>query len=233
MEKTGLSYNTEKKKIIISEYGRNIQEMIQHLCDIPDRAKRTEAAEFIVSIMEQMNPQVSESNDYKHKLWDHMHIISDFKLDVDSPFEVPSVEGQASKPRHINYQNNDIRYGHYGQYVVKMIKTASDIEDEEVRRAVALAIANQMKRDYIEWNRNLINDLIVIEDLRSISEGKLNLSDDTRLITIGEIQGKTPTPPKTKSAQQKKKKKKVPNIKANMNNPNHPSYKKRNQQQGK
>ncbi len=233
MDKIGLSYNTEKKKIIISEYGRNIQEMIQHLTEIPDRTKRTETAEFIVSVMEQMNPQVAESSDYKHKLWDHLHIISDFKLDVDGPFEAPLVEEQASKPRHVNYQNNNIRFGHYGQYVVKMIKAAADIEDENVRNAVALSVANQMKRDYVEWNRNIINDQVVIEDLRSISEGRLNLADDTRLITIGEIQGKGPTPPKPKMAQPKKKKKKVPNIKANMNNPNHPSYKKRNPQQEK
>ena len=233
MDKIGLSYNTEKKKIIISEYGRNIQEMIQYLTEIPDRAKRTETAEFIVSVMEQMNPQVTESSDYKHKLWDHMHIISDFKLDVDSPYEVPTVEGQISRPRHVDYQNNNIRFGHYGQYVVKMIKAASEIEDEETRNAVALSIANQMEREYVEWNRNVINDLVVIEDLYSISDGKISLPDDTRLITIGEIQGKGPTPPKPKIAQPKKKKKKVPNIKANMNNPNHPSYKKRNLQQEK
>ena len=102
MNKEGLKYNTERDKLIISEYGRNIQIMIQHLLEIEDREKRTEAAHFIVSVMAQMNPQVKESNDYIHKLWDHLYIISDYKLDVDSPYDPPQQGVIVNKPEHVS-----------------------------------------------------------------------------------------------------------------------------------
>ncbi len=226
MDKPGLSYNTERKQIIISEYGRNIQEMIQKLSEIEDRKTRTDAANFIISIMAQMNPQVKESNDWQHKLWDHLYIISDSKLDIDSPFEPPVLEVQQTKPQHIDYQVNDIRYGHYGQYMVKMIEAASKEENEEVRLALAYSIANQMKRNYLEWNnRSVVNDQVIIDDLKKISEGRLVLPDDAKLNTSGEIVNKQQQQQKTQ--QGKKKKKKVPNLKANMNNPNNPAYKKK------
>ena len=224
MDKPGLTYNTERKQIIISEYGRNIQEMIHKLSEIEDRKTRTDAAYFIIGIMAQMNPQSKESSDWQHKLWDHLYIISDFQLDIDSPYEPPVLEPQATKPQHVDYQVNNIRYGHYGQYMVKMIEAASQEENEEVRLALAYSIANQMKRNYLEWNKNVVNDQVIIEDLKKISEGRLTLPDDARLNTTGEIISK---PQQQKSQQGKKKKKKVPNLKANMNNPNNPAYKKK------
>src|SRR5574344_315092 len=227
MDKTGLSYNTEKKKIIIAEYGRNIQEMIQHLTDIEDRQKRTEAANFIISVMEQMNPQVKESGDYIHKLWDHLFIISDFKLDVDSPFEPPIVEEQVTKPHHIDYHNDNIRYGHYGQYVIKAIEVASETSDPATRDALAYSIANQMKRDYIEWNRVMISDQVILDDLKNISNGRLTLTEDTKLVATGEIVGKTASQQTRQQLPGKKKKKKVAMTKANLNNPNSPVYKKK------
>lgn len=225
MDKPRLTYNTERKQIIISEYGRNIQEMIQKLPEIEDKKTRTDAANFIIGIMAQMNPQVKESSDWQHKLWDHLYIISDMQLDIDSPFEPPVIETQQTKPHHIDYQVNDIRYGHYGQYMVKMIEAASKEENEEVRLALAYSIANQMKRNYLEWNnRSVVNDQVIIDDLKKISEGRLVLPDDAKLNTSGEIVNKQQ---QQKAQQGKKKKKKVPNLKANMNNPNNPAYKKK------
>ena len=226
MDKPGLTYNTERKQIIISEYGRNIQEMIQKLPEIEDRKMRTEAANFIISVMAQMNPQSKDSNDWLHKLWDHLYIISDFQLDIDSPFEPPVLETQQAKPQHIDYQVNNIRYGHSGQYMVKMIEAASKEENEEVRLALAYSIANQMKRNYLEWNKNVVNDQVIIEDLKKISNGRLILPEDGKLNTTGEIVNKMQSQ-QQKSQQGKKKKKKVPNLKANMNNPNNPAYKKK------
>ena len=224
MDKPGLTYNTERKQIIISEYGRNIQEMIQNLPEIEDRKTRTDAANFIIGIMAQMNPQVKESSDWQHKLWDHLYIISDSQLDIDSPFEPPVVDVQQTKPHHIDYQNNDIRYGHYGQYIVKMIEAASKEENDEMRLALAYSIANQMKRNYLEWNKNVVSDQVIINDLKKISEGRLVIPDEAKLNTTGEIISK---PQQQKQQQGKKKKKKVPNLKANMNNPNNPAYKKK------
>ncbi len=225
MEKTGLKYNTEKEQIIISEYGRCVQEMIHKLPEIEDRKERTEAAQFIVSVMAQMTPQVKESDDYQHKLWDLLYIISDYQLDVDGPYEPPIRKGQETRPKHIDYQNNEISYGHYGQYLVKMIEAASKEENEEVREALALSLACKMKHNYLDWNKSIVNDQVIIEDLKRISGGKLVLADDTKLSLTADSNIKAQS--QTKQQQAKKKKKKVPNLKANMNNPNNPAYKKR------
>ena len=231
MDKQGLLYNTERDSIIISEYGRNMQEMIRHLMAIEDRQKRTEAARFIVSVMAQMNPQLKESGDYIHKLWDHLFIISNYQLDVDSPFEPPQPLNASSKPHHIDYQNNKIQYGHYGNYMVKMIELATSIEDEETRKALTYSIANQMKRNYLEWNGNVVNDQQIIEDLKVMSKGKLILPEDVKLNGTNEILSKPVLAQKGATGTGKKKKKKQSNLKADMNNPNNPNYKKRKQLQ--
>lgn len=220
MDKQGLLYNTERGQIIISEYGRNMQEMIRHLMEIEDRQKRTEAANFIISVMAQMNPQVKQSDDYIHKLWDHLYIISDYQLDVDSPFPAPQPLCEATKPQHVGYQNNKIEYGHYGHYMAKMIELAANVEDEETRQALSHSIANQMKRNYTEWGGNVVSDQQIIADLKAMSKGRLTLDEETKL-NGAEAMSKAPQQGK------KKKKKKQSNLKADMNNPNNPAYKKR------
>ena len=226
MDKQGLLYNTERGQIIISEYGRNMQEMIRHLMEIEDRQKRTEAAHFIISVMAQMNPQVKQSDDYIHKLWDHLYIISDYQLDVDSPFPVPAPMAEATKPQHVGYQNNDIKYGHYGHYMSKMIDMAAEVEDEEMRLALAHSIANQMKRNYAEWGGNVVSDQQIIADLKTMSNGRLVLDEETKLNGAEALQK-----PGQQGQGKKKKKKKQSNTKADMNNPNNPLYKKRKLQQ--
>ena len=226
MEKQGLLYNTERGRIIISEYGRNMQEMIRHLLEIEDRQKRTEAAKFIITVMAQMNPQVKQTDDYIHKLWDHLYIISDYQLDVDSPFPPPQPLTESAKPHHVDYQNHDIKYGHYGYYMAKMIEVAAATEDEGTRQVLAHSIANQMKRNYLEWNGNVVNDQQIIEDLKNMSNGRLALPDDTKLNGTNEILTK-PVLSQKQNGNGKKKKKKQSNLKADMNNPNNPAYKKR------
>ena len=233
MERTGLTYNTEKEQIVISEYGRCIQEMIKKLPGIEDREQRTEAAKYIISVMVQMNPSIKQSSDYEHKLWDHLYMISGYTIDVDSPYTPPTPASQQSKPQHIGYQNNNIRYGHYGQYLIKMIEAASQEENDEVREALAYSLAGQMKRDYLEWNKSVVNDQVIIDDLKTISGGRLVINDEAKMNIAGEILGKVQPKPQQQQQGNKKKKKKVPNLKANMNNPNNPAYKKRMQELGK
>ena len=232
MDKPGLTYNTEKEQIVISEYGRCIQEMIKKLPEIEDREQRTEAAKYIISVMVQMNPSIKQSSDYEHKLWDHLYMISGYNLDVDSPYAPPIPVEQQSKPQHIGYQNNDIKYGHYGQYLIKMIEAASKEENDEIREALAYSLAGQMKRNYLEWNKSVVNDQVIIDDLRNISGGRLVINDETKLNNTNEMPSGKAQQPKQQQ-QGKKKKKKVPNLKANMNNPNNPAYKKRMQELGK
>ena len=231
MERIGLTYNTEKEQIVITQYGRCVQEMIKKLPEIEDRKQRTEAAKYIISVMVQMNPNIKESSDFEHKLWDHLYMISGYNLDLDSPYAPPIPVEQQSKPQHIGYQNNDIKYGHYGQYLIKMIEAASKEENDEIREALAYSLAGQMKRNYLEWNKSVVNDQVIIDDLKNISGGRLVIADETKLNSTGE--GAIRQQPKQQQQQGKKKKKKVPNLKANMNNPNNPAYKKRMQELGK
>ena len=233
MNKPGLTYNTEKEQIVISEYGRCVQEMIKKLPEIEDREQRTEAAKYIISVMVQMNPSIKQSSDYEHKLWDHLYMISGYNLDVDSPYAPPIPVEQQSKPQHIGYQNNDIKYGHYGQYLIKMIEAASKEENDEIREALAYSLAGQMKRNYLEWNKSVVNDQVIIDDLKNISGGRLVINDETKLNNTNEMPSGKAQQPKQQQQQGKKKKKKVPNLKANMNNPNNPAYKKRMQELGK
>jgi hypothetical protein len=158
-------------------------------------------------------------------------MISGYKLDVDSPFAPPTPVTQQKKPQHIGYQNHRIKYGHYGLYLIKMIEVASQEEDDEIREALAYALAAQMKRSYLEWNKNVVNDETIINDLKTISGGRLVISNETKLNANNEVP--TSKAPQQPQQQGKKKKKKVPNMKANMNNPNNPAYKKRMQELGK
>ena len=225
-----MEYNTGREKIVISEYGRNIQVMIRHLNDIEDRKERTEAAYFIVNVMAQMNPQVKESNDYMHKLWDHLYIIANYDLDVDSPYPIPTPEMQKKKPEHVGYQKNNIRYGHYGQYIYDIVKKVKEMEDGPKKQAILINIANQMKRDYLNWNRDTVNDLLILDDLYKISGEEITLPMDTKLIPTNEILNK---PQNQQQQNQKKKnnnnnnnKKKNSNQpQAKQNNPNRPNRK--------
>ena len=218
-----MEYNTGREKIVISEYGRNIQMMIRHLLDIEDRKQRTEAAYFIVSVMAQMNPQVKESNDYMHKLWDHLYIISDYKLDVDGPYEKPTPEMQKKKPEHVGYQKNNIRYGHYGQYIYDVVKKVKEMEDGPKKQAILINIANHMKRDYLNWNRDTVNDLLILDDLYKISGEEIALPMETKLTPTNEILNKQP-----QQQQQQKKKQQGNNKKNNNNNKNQPQAKQGN-----
>jgi len=220
-----MEYNTGREKIVISEYGRNIQVMIRHLMEIEDRKQRTEAAHFIVNVMAQMNPQVKESNDYLHKLWDHLYIISEYKLDVDGPYDPPTPEMQKKKPEHVGYQKNNIRYGHYGQYIYDIVKKVKEMEDGPKKQAILVNIANQMKRDYLNWNRDTVNDLLILDDLYKISGEEIALPMETKLIPTNEILNK-------QQPQQQQQKKKNGNNKKNKNqqaqkqaNPNRPNKK--------
>lgn len=223
MDKEGLKYNTEREKLIISEYGRNIQAMIKHLLEIDDKEKRTKAAHFIVNVMAQMNPQVKESNDYMHKLWDHLHIIADYKLDVDGPFTPPQQGVIINKPEHVGYQKHNIKHGHYGNYISELLKKINDIEDNSKKEFLVLSIANQMKRDYLNWNRETVNDSLILDDLHKLSGEKITLPAETKLTSTNEILCK-PIQMQQQQQTKKKKNKKAQQIKKQPN-PNRPNKK--------
>ena len=182
-----MEYNTTRGPLVIAEYGRNIQKMIEYITTIEDREKRTKAAHFIVNVMAQMHPQVKESGDFKHKLWDHLYIISEFKLDVDSPFQPPPTQTLSSKPEPISYHNMEIGYRHYGKNITLMIEKAAEYEEGPEKDALAKAIANHMKKSYLAWNRESVTDDLIEEQLRVLSNDKLKLHKDAKLTPTSDI----------------------------------------------
>ncbi len=182
-----MEYNTAREKMAIPEYGRNVQKMVEHVLTLEDREARTRAAKHIVSVMASMNPQIKESSDYEHKLWDHLYIISDFKLDVDSPYPCPEKTNIMRKPSRLSYSEDHIRYKHYGMHLEKMIKHAISMEDGEEKEELVRLIANQMKKSYLNWNRDSVSDHMIINQLEELSGGKLKLKEDDVLIGTNEI----------------------------------------------
>ena len=176
-----MKYNTTRPRMIISEYGRNVQGMIDYAQSISDRADRTRAAFSIVEIMVLLNPQIREQDNYKHKLWDHLFQMADFKLDIDAPFPMPDREVLIQRPTPMKYPTQSIRYRHYGKNIEKMIEKALSMPEDEAKKTYVEAIGNFMKMSYKNWNKAIINDEDVFNDLRKLSAGKLEVAPDTVL----------------------------------------------------
>ncbi len=182
-----MEYNTAREKMAIPEYGRNIQKMVLHVVNLEDRKERTAAARRIVEIMANMHPQVREESDYLHKLWDHLYIISDFKLDVDSPYPPPEKEVIQRRPEKLQYSENHIRFKHYGKHLENMIAYVSALEEGPEKKDLTLMIANQMKRAYLNWNRDSVSDKLILKQLEELSGGKLKLEEDVQLVASSEV----------------------------------------------
>lgn len=168
-----LEYNTARDQLVISEYGRHIQKLVDHAVAIENRKERQRFVEGIINIMGDLNPHLRDVVDFKHKLWDHIFVISKFKLDVDSPYEQPLVEKLFQKPEPLNYPKYDIKYNHYGKVIELLIKEAIIIDDVELKNKLIVAIANQMKRSYVNWNNDTVEDEIIFAQLRKLSKDKL------------------------------------------------------------
>ena len=193
-----MEYNSQRSDLTIPEYGRNIKKMVDFALTVEDREERNTIVRAIISVMGQLFPQLRDIEDFKHKLWDHLHIMSDFKLDVDSPYEKPAIEEVMSKPDRVSYPQKKIRYGHYGYVLEELIRKASEKEGEE-KEALTILAANMMKKNYVNWNRKTVSDELIIQQLSELSNGKLNLDPKTELIATNKI-AKNPnaSPPKKK-----------------------------------
>lgn len=167
--------------MIIPEYGRNIQKMLDFAITVEDREERNKVARAIIDVMGQLNPHLRDVTDFKHKLWDHLFIISDFHLDVDSPYPKPTRETFQTKPDLLKYPHNDIRYKHYGKTVEQIIAKAKEYPDGEEKNELVNQIANLMKRSYLNWNRDSVNDEVIIKQLEELSKGQLKLADISAL----------------------------------------------------
>lgn len=171
-------YNTQQKKMALPEYGRSIQNMVDYALTISDREERQRCANTIVNIMGNMFPHLRDVPDYKHKLWDHLAIMSDFKLDIDYPFEIVRKDNLISHPDPIPYPNTKIRYRYYGRSIETLIKKACEFPEGDEKQNLVALICNHMKKDYMTWNRDTVDDRKIAEDLYELSDGKLQLTDD-------------------------------------------------------
>jgi hypothetical protein len=182
-----VEYNTQRERLLISEYGRSVQNMVEYTVTIEDRDARNKAAQTIVSVMAYLNPSIREVTDYKHKLWDHLHIISDFKLDVDSPYPPPTKESVMAKPQRLSYPTGDIRYKYYGKNMEAMIRKVAELEEGPKKDQVTQNLANFMKMSYLTWNKDTVDDSTIINHLEELSKGQLKLHESARLNHTAEI----------------------------------------------
>ena len=171
-----LEYNSQRSHLIIPEYGRHLQKLIDQATAIEDKAERNKAAKYIISVMGSLNPHLRDVLDFQHKLWDQLFIMSDFNLDVDSPYPIPSKDILTQKPDRLKYPQNFPKYRFYGNNIKYMIDVANSWEESELKNALVLVIANHMKKCYLSWNKDTVSDEVIFEHLLELSNGKLNLS---------------------------------------------------------
>lgn len=162
-----MEYNTQKKKLLLPEYGRNIQKMVDHIMTIEDRAERTRAAKTVIDVMGNLYPHLRDVPDFRHKLWDHLAIMSGFKLDIDTPYPLPSIDKINERPEKIKYSTNHIKYKHYGKSVEKLIEKIKELEDPEQKRALIVLTANHMKKSFLTWNKDSVEDEQIYNDINA------------------------------------------------------------------
>lgn len=172
-----ISYNSSRPDLVLPEYGRSIHNMVNYCVGIDDREERNRCARSIISIMGNLFPHLRDIEDYKHKLWDHLHLMSDFQLDVDSPYPKPSKETFQEKPRKVPYPSGKIKYGHYGKTIERIVDQVVEESNDEARKELAVSVANLMKKTYVVWNQNSVRDEVIASDLKKLSDGKLSIEN--------------------------------------------------------
>ena len=183
-----MEYNTEREHLIIPEYGRHVQKMIAHATNLKDKTKQQKCVNAIIAFMGQRNTHLRDIKDFTHKLWDHLFIMSDFKIDVPSPYPKPEREKLAARPEKMSYPKQKIRFPFYGVNIEKMVAYAMQMEDGELKETMAGMIANHMKKDYICWNKAFVDDDTILKHLNQLSEGKVKTHTDFKLIDDKDIQ---------------------------------------------
>ncbi len=173
-----MEYNTSRDKLKLPEYGRNVQRMVQQMKEIEDRDERTRTAYAIIGVMGNMFPHLRDVNDFKQKLWDHLTIMADFDLDIDAPYPLPTKEFLEYKIDKVPYSEKSISIKHYGSLVSEMIQSAIDEHDMDKRKYMAFLIANHMKRSFLKWNKEVVQDAKIYDDLRNMSNSILDYTED-------------------------------------------------------
>lgn len=200
-----MEYPTLQGKLLMPEYGRHIQQMVEYALTIKDREERTKCVQSIINTMGNLFPYLRDVNDFKHKLWDHVAIMSDFKLDIDFPYEIVKQENLYNRPDTIPYKNSRINYMHYGRNLEEMIDKIANYPEGETKSELIRLIANQMKKCFLTWNKEVVDDKKIFDDLRELSHGKLNITEDfLKLMESKSILQSSKTSKKNQKKNQKK-----------------------------
>jgi hypothetical protein len=184
-----MDYNTTRRDLILPEYGRHIQKLVDHIKTIEDRDERSRSAHALIPVMAQVNTSLKENGDFRHKLWDHLFIMADFDLDVDSPYEMPSREVIFRKPESLPYTQGRFKKKHYGKIIQKMMDKIDDFEGEDQQALVEL-LANQLKKSYIKWNKESVNDEVILSDFIELAEKDIEFREDLKLVEVREVVSK-------------------------------------------
>lgn len=182
-----MNYNTQLPHLIISEYGRNVQSMVEHCCTIEARDERNRCAKAIIQVMGQLNPHLRDIPDFTHKLWDHLFVISKFKLDVDSPYPRPSAETFETKPKNVPYPKGKIKYRHYGKIIEDIIEKAKDYKEGEEKDVLKRVLATQLKKSYLIWNKDTVLDEVIFKNLYELSGGALKMDETQKLSDASDL----------------------------------------------
>ncbi len=182
-----MQYNTTRGKLLLPEYGRNVQNMIAHAMELEDTEERNRAARAIIEVMGQLNPHLRDVDDYRHKLWTHLFIMSDFNLDVESPYEIPNKESLVEKPQVMPYPKSKIRFGHYGQYTQKILEGALEMDSEDEKEFLTAQMGNFMKKQFLLHNNNAVENTVIAEQLSELSKGSLEIENPEELVSTNQV----------------------------------------------
>lgn len=178
-----IEYNSERPLLIIPEYGRHIQKMINHCVALETKEERNTMAKAIIDVMGNLQPHLRDVPDFKHKLWDQLYIMSDFKLDADSPYPTPSKEELQEKPESLAYPKSASKYRFYGNNIQTMIDTALSWEEGDMKEALIFTIANHMKKCFLNWNKDTVDDDVIFNHLYELSDGKIDIRNSTESLS--------------------------------------------------
>ncbi|MGB5190246.1 DUF4290 domain-containing protein [Robiginitalea sp.] len=181
-----LEYNTERPHLHIPEYGRHFQKMVDYALSIEDKEERNKVSQAIISHMGNMQPHLRDVPDFQHKLWDQLFIMSDFKLDVESPYPIPSKEVLQQRPDALEYPQNFPKYRFYGNNIKRMIDEAVQWDKGDKRSGLEYAIANHMKKCYLNWNKDMVDDKVIFNHLFELSNGEIDLASNGEDLTESE-----------------------------------------------
>ncbi|HOZ31056.1 MAG TPA: DUF4290 domain-containing protein [Bacteroidales bacterium] len=176
-----MDYNTQRAQLQLPEYGRTIQKMVDYCCSIEDKNERTKAAHAVIAIMGNMNPHLRDVADFKHKLWDHLAIMTDFKLDIEWPYPLPDMDLLNQKPKKLPYSDDRFKFRHYGKFIEEVLKKINDIEEPAKKNALIELMANHMKRSYMTWKKESISDDIVFKELSIIVNNSVEIPENIKL----------------------------------------------------